>query len=465
MHLLLFLHSDNRFLTPERIDEIVCAELPDPTLDINGELSTIITSCMVHGPCGPLASNSPCMQASTRWRRSCSKRYPTEYQERTQVQEDGYPVYRRRDDGRSATDSRPDLGTTGSIALDNRWIVPYNPYLSCRYKGYINVEVCASIHSIKYIHKYIYKGSDKTSVQLENQGDEVQRYLQVRYIGPTEAVWRLFEFGMYEECPSVMHLAIHLPGEQPVYFHENTSANDLHDGMQSSRSTLMAFFEYNALNSDGRQYLYQDFPTYYTYSTSLYKWTPRKSGVSIGRINHCTPIMGEKYYLRLLLTIVRGAQSYELLRTVKERLHAIFKGACIAHGLLEDDAEWARCFEEAALVSSGKSLRILFTTALLLGDITDPLALWNRFSASICDDLSYTLERNETLRVPQGIHDADIDYGLYLISLILADAGKTIDDYELPNYTNNWGSTEGNGLIATELDYEPIEQMTEHDIS
>ena len=365
MHLLLFLHPDDRFLTPERIDEIVCAELPDPMLDIDGELSTIITSCMVHGPCGPLAPNSPCMQASSGGTKSCSKRYPKEYQESTQVQEDGYPVYRRREDGRSAIVSRPGLGANRSIALDNRWIVPYNPYLSWRYKAHINVEVCASIHSIKYIHKYIYKGSDKTSAQLGNEDDEVQRYLQGRYIGPTEAVWRLFEFGMHEEYPSVMHLAIHLPGEQPVYFHENTSANDLHDRMQSARSTLMAFFDYNALNSDGRQYLYQDFPTYYTYSASLRKWTPRKSGVSIGRIYHCTPIMGEKYYLRLLLTVVRGAQSYELLRTVEGILHATFKSACIAHGLLGDDEEWARCFAEAVLFSSGRSLRILFTTALL----------------------------------------------------------------------------------------------------
>ena len=253
--------------------------------------------------------------------------------------------------------------------------MPYNPYLSWRYKAHINVEVCASIHSIKHIHKYIYKGSDKTSAQLGNQDDEVQRYLQARYIGPTEAVWRLFEFGMHEEYPSVMHLAIHLPGEQPVYFHENTSANDLHGRMQLPRSTLMVFFEYNTLNSDGRQYLYQDFPTYYTYSTFVCKWTPRKSGVSRGRIYHCTPIMGEKYYLRLLLSIVCGAQFYELLRTVEGRLHATFKGACIAHDVLEDDAEWARCFEEAARFSSGRSFRILFTTELLFGDITDPLAL------------------------------------------------------------------------------------------
>ena len=175
--------------------------------------------------------------------------------------------------------------------------------------------------------------------------------------------------------------------------------------------------------------------------------------------------MGEKYYLRLLLTVVRGAQSYEFLRTVQGILHSMFKSACIALGLLEDDAEWTRCFEEAILFSSGRSLRILFTTALLYGDITDPLKLWNGFCNSICDDLTSAIERNEALRVPQGLHDADLDYGLYFISIILADSGKTLQDFELPNYINDWGRTVGNELIAAELNYDPIEQITEHDTS
>ena len=49
--------------------------------------------------------------------------------------------------------------------------------------------------------------------------------------------------------------------------------------------------------------------------------------------------------------------------------------------------------------------------------------------------------------------------------MILADAGKTLDDYKLPNYTNNWGSPKGNGLITTELDYHSMKQITENDIS
>lgn len=144
---------------------------------------------------------------------------------------------------------------------------------------------------------------------------------------------------MHDEYPSVMHLAIYLPGEQPVYFHEGESSEDLHNRTQSARLTLMEFFEYNSLNSDGRQYLYKDFPTYYTYNKPLRKWVPRKSGISIGRIYHCNPIIGGKDNLQLLLTVVRGAQSYESLLIFQGVIHFSFKAACIAYGLLEDDEE------------------------------------------------------------------------------------------------------------------------------
>ena len=41
---------------------------------------------------------------------------------------------------------------------------------------YINVEIYTSIKAIKYIHKYIYKGSDCTTLQLMD-GNKVNKYL------------------------------------------------------------------------------------------------------------------------------------------------------------------------------------------------------------------------------------------------------------------------------------------------
>ena len=134
-------------------------------------------------------------------------------------------------------------------------------------------------------------------------------------------------------------------------------------------------------------------------------------------------------------------------------MHPTFKAVGIRYRLLEDYEKWARCFEEAAQFSSGKSLRTLFATALLFSDVSNLLNLWERFCTSICDDLMYALEHNEALRVPDGLHDADFEYGLYLICLILVNSGKTLQDFELPNYINDWGRIAGNELIATERNY------------
>jgi hypothetical protein len=93
---------------------------------------------------------------------------------------------------------------------------------------------------------------------------------------------------------------------------------------------------------------------------------------------HCSPFAGERYYLRMLLTIIWGPQSFEDLRTIDGIQYPTFQAACLAKGLLEDDQEWINCFTEAVIFSSGYTLRMLFVTALLYGEITDPSGLWSQ---------------------------------------------------------------------------------------
>jgi len=83
------------------------------------------------------------------------------------------------------------------IDLSMATLVPYNPYLSRKYHAHINVEICSSVRAIKYIHKYIYKGTDRSTIQLSrlpvnDEHDEISQHLQGRYIGPCEAIWQLF---------------------------------------------------------------------------------------------------------------------------------------------------------------------------------------------------------------------------------------------------------------------------------
>ena len=170
------------------IDRFICAELPRPENDPDGLLTDIVKRMMVHGPCGQHNPQSPCLVAKGPGHLpTCSKRFPKRFSPVTVVHEDGYPEYRRRDDGQSISVPLPGRGGK-TVELDNRWIVPYSPYLSRKYRAHVNVEVCASVRAVKYIHKYIYKGNDRTTVRVDGGDDEISQYLQGRYVGPSEAV-------------------------------------------------------------------------------------------------------------------------------------------------------------------------------------------------------------------------------------------------------------------------------------
>lgn len=82
------------------------------------------------------------------------------------VQGDGYPLYWRQNNGQTFEIPIQINGAAASFLFNNWWIVLYNPYLTCKYKAHINLEVCASIHVVKYIYKYIYKGSDRKILQI-----------------------------------------------------------------------------------------------------------------------------------------------------------------------------------------------------------------------------------------------------------------------------------------------------------
>ena len=86
------------------------------------------------------------------------KALPKEFAEKTFVG-DGYPHIRRRDNGKFVVKN--------GIPSDDKYVVPYNPYLSKKYNVHINVEICSSIRSCKYLYKYVYKGPDMASVAMQ----------------------------------------------------------------------------------------------------------------------------------------------------------------------------------------------------------------------------------------------------------------------------------------------------------
>lgn len=99
---------------------------------------------------------------------------------------------------------------------------------------------------------------------------------------------------------------------------------------------------------------------------------------------------------------------------------------------------------------------MLFSTALIFGNVSNPADIWTRFCAHFCDDLPHALSRLD--HVPIDLDAPHIDYGLYLLSRLLADHGKTLHDYGLPAPSHNWDRSELNPLLVAEYDYDPVEQ-------
>lgn len=93
-HILIVLDEDDKFQTTEEYDNIISAELPDPIL--HPVAFETVSKKMIHGPCGKLNPTAPCMVDGV-----CSKNYPKDFNECTLENEDGYPEYRRRDDGKT----------------------------------------------------------------------------------------------------------------------------------------------------------------------------------------------------------------------------------------------------------------------------------------------------------------------------------------------------------------------------
>ncbi len=102
--------------------------------------------------------------------------------------------------------------------------MPYNKALLKRYRAHINVEICTSIGSIKYIFKYIYKGFDCADLKLQSDTetiinhDEILDFQDARYVSGPEACWRIFKFGMHENSHTIERLPVHGENQKRVQF-------------------------------------------------------------------------------------------------------------------------------------------------------------------------------------------------------------------------------------------------------
>lgn len=249
------------------------AEIPDKETD--PKLYEIVTRNMIHGPCGALNMNSPCMID-----RKYSKRFPRDFINETQHGEGGYPLYRRRkpEDGgfKASIKNRSEI-----IEVDNRWVVPYSPVLLRMFDAHINVENCHSVKSIFYIMKYIHKSEDRGVFGIQDANitiNEIKKYEAGRYISSNEAAWRILGFSIHDRYPPVTHLSVHLQNGQRVYFNDQ---NFMQVMLNPPQTTLTAFFDLCNHDDFAKTLFYNEVPKYFTWDKSAKQFKRRKQGSDV----------------------------------------------------------------------------------------------------------------------------------------------------------------------------------------
>ncbi|KAL6639554.1 hypothetical protein ACP70R_023284 [Stipagrostis hirtigluma subsp. patula] len=430
-HFLLIMQRKYKLTCPEQYDRLISAEFPDKKK--YPELFNMVKKHMMHGPCGTLNPNCPC----TKDRDSCKNHYPRAFSETTLQGKDAYPIYRRRQDGRQET--------MRNVLLDNRWVVPYNPYLLRMFNCHINVEACGSIKAVKYLFKYIYKGHDRASVAVREASrpdengniDEITQFREARWVTPPEALWRIYGFELSKNSLSVKSLQLHLPNMHMVSFQQHQDIRRVLDNENAKKSMLTEYFEANKIDPAARGVLYQDFPEKYSWNTENKQksWKKRKikERAQVGRIVSANPAEGERYYLRVLLNNVTGATSYEDLRMVNGEILPTFREAAERRGLLESDKSLDECLTEATLFQMPSSLRRLFATILVFCEPNNVRRLWQRHLEAMSED--YRRRSKCKVALEQMV--------LIDIRNMLQSMGKDIKSFPLPAEDETYDAASG----------------------
>ncbi|RVE42412.1 hypothetical protein evm_012949 [Chilo suppressalis] len=359
-HILIWLLNK---LHSNEVDDIISAEIPDPVTPdpvTDPHLHDIVTTQMVHGPCGALNPLSPCMADG-----KCTKRYPRPLVAETVTGNDGYPVYRRR--------SKEDNGQTikvkvqnQEIEIGNEFIVPYCPLLSRIFETHANVESCRR---------------------------------------------------------RIVHLAVHLENGQRVYFTEANAARRAERPPSTTLTSFFAMCEadpfaatlmyvempkYYTWNQSTKKFQRRK------QGTPVPDWPQVFSTDALGRMYTVHPRNDECFYLRLLLVNVRGPKSFAHLKTVNGLQCQTYREACQLLGLLENDSHWDLTLADSVVSSNAYQIRTLFAIIITTCFPSQPIQLWNKYKDDICEDILHRL-RIQTNNPDIQITDEIYNEGLILI--------------------------------------------------
>ncbi|XP_031097006.1 uncharacterized protein LOC116001257 [Ipomoea triloba] len=412
---------------------VVTAEIPGKELDT--DYYQAVQEFMIHGPCGIEKPKSPCMVNNR-----CSKHFPKKFVDVSTWDDEGYPIYKRRDNGKTVEKN--------GVQLDSRYVVPHNRYLLLKYKAHINVEWCNQSRSIKYLFKYVNKGNDRVTAEFYRSTtdersnevvDEISMYYNYRYVSACEAAWRLLSFDVQFRHPPVERLSFHLPDCQSVVFEDDDHIENVLNRLTVNQRMFTAWFDANKKYDSAKSLPYIDMPTKFVWKKDIRVLSKAE------RVRHWTDFL------------LRGPTNFEDIKSYKGVIYPTFRDACYARGLLDDDKEYIDAINETSQWSTAASMRKLFVILLTSNLVNRPENVWNEVWHHLSRDVQYN--RCRVLQERELCLSDDDKKNLALIEIerLLQLYNKTLSDYPqmpIPNYDSEWRCD--NRLLFAELNYDCV---------
>jgi hypothetical protein len=178
-----------------------------------------------------------------------------------------------------------------------------------------------------------------------------------------------------------------LPNHERIIFDPHLSHAELLEQVAVADTTLTAWFILNQLDRDARQYLYTEIPEHYTWNKTVKRWSKRsRNSIAVARVYAVSPRNTELYALRLLLNVVRGANSWQCLLNVDGWIHTTFHEACLARGLLSSDIQHISAFLEIAHNTTCPSImRHQFVNFILNVQVSEPVQFFDAVVEHLID--------------------------------------------------------------------------------
>ena len=302
---------------------------------------------------------------------------------------------------------------------DDENIVSYNPILLSKYKCHVNLDAVGTFAVVKYLFKYMSKGTDRLNfrrtdgeVQVaeddQNKNrDEIGEYIQTRYVSGAEGSYLISAIHMHGIKPSVIALHLHTESGFSISYdmRNHNSVEEMIERQESNdskTSMLFGFFRLNERieayvnymerdtqdeNFDTSTYdhydakfLYKNFNKIdlgelkkglpYKNAIKLFRWdTGKKEWVArvknSGALAYvpsvsCFSKEKDRYFISLLLDVVESPKCFDDLKCGL----GSYDAACRQRGLIGTDYEYIRCLET---MGQTPDICRLFVNMLLTG--------------------------------------------------------------------------------------------------